>query len=178
MVIKKLVLAENHRVIDYHRFEQHAVSVFDCRGRHHHQSGIVRVNGFERLAVKWSAARRSSSRQPHDDGAGDIRAPIHRRRLIHDLVEAHRRKVGELHFDDRTHPMQCRADSRTNHRVFTDGRIKDASGKFLREMLGGLERATEFPDVLAVDIDARIFAQGLGLRLANCLQIGNAHPSE
>ena len=63
MVIEKFVLAENHRVINRHRLEQHAVGILDRCGRHHDQAGIMRVNRFQGLAVKRPAAGRAAARQ-------------------------------------------------------------------------------------------------------------------
>ena len=56
------------------------------------------------------------------------------------------------------------------------GVLRTRSGKFFRETFGGLERAAEFPaHVLAVDENARIFAQKMRLRLADGFEIGDAH---
>ena len=135
----------------------------------------MRVNRFQTLAVKGSAARRAAERQANRDGAGDIRAPKKRRSLVYDLVERHRGKIRELHFDDWPHAFNRRADGETNHRVFADGRIQNATGKFLLQIFCGLERAAERTDVLPVNKYARIVAQGVGLRFADGFEIGDAH---
>ncbi len=76
MVVQKLVLAKNNRVIDGDCFEQHAVGVFHCGGGHDHQAGIMRVNGLEALAVIRAAAGRAATRQPNGDGARNVGSPI------------------------------------------------------------------------------------------------------
>src|SRR5881296_2228980 len=50
-----------------------------------------------------------------------------------------------------------------DHRVFADGRVDDAAGVFLGEVLGRFERAAEAAHVLAVDEHARIFRKRAGL---------------
>ena len=49
------MLAKNDRVVDRHRFEQHAVGVFNRGGRHDHHTRKMRVERLEALAVKWAA---------------------------------------------------------------------------------------------------------------------------
>ena len=178
MVIEKLVLAENHRVIDGDRVEQHAVGILDRGGRHHHQAGVMRVNRLKTLTVERSAARRAAERETDDNGTRHLRAPEQGRGLIHDLVEAHCGEVGELHLDDRPHPFDGGTDGRADHGVFADRCVEHAARIFLREILGRLEGAAELPDILAVDIDARIFGERAGLRFANGFEIGDAHAGE
>ena len=175
MVIEELVLAENHGVIDGDGVEQHAVGVLDRRGRHHHETWVMRVNRLDALAVKRSAARRAAEGEADDEGTRHLGAPEQRRGLIHDLVEAHRGEVGELHLDDWPHPFDRGTDGRTDDGVFADRCVDHAPRIFLREILGRLERASELPDILAVDIDARIFGKRAGLGFANGFEIGDAH---
>src|SRR5665647_35839 len=100
MAVKKFVLAKNHRVINRHGFDQHAVSVLDRRGRQHDEAGIMRVNRLNALAVERPAAGRAAERQAHGDGTGNIRAPEKGRGLVDDLVETDGGKIGELHFNN------------------------------------------------------------------------------
>ena len=88
-------------------------------------------------------------------GTRNIRAPKKRRGVVDDLVEANDGKIGELHFDDRPHAFDRRADGRADHGIFADGRIHHAAGKFLGEIFGGLECAAKRADVLAVNEHAR-----------------------
>ena len=108
-------------------------------------------------------------------GTGNIRAPKKRRRVIDDLVEAHRGEIGELHFDDGPHAFDGRADGRTNDGILADRRIDDATGKFFRQIFGGFERAAEIAHILPVDINPRIVRQRLGLRFTDGFEIGDAH---
>ena len=95
--------------------------------------------------------------------------------LVDDLVEADGGKIGELHFDDRPHPLDRRADGRADHRVFADGRIQHAPRKFLGQIFRGLERAAKRADILPVNEHARIVRQRLRLRFADGFEIGDAH---
>ena len=80
----------------------------------------MRVNRLNGLAVKRSATFRAAERQTHGDGARDICTPEKGRGLIDDLVKTDDGKIGELHFDDRPHAFNRRADSHANHRVLAD----------------------------------------------------------
>ena len=80
----------------------------------------MRIDRFHRLAVKRAAARRAAARKPHCDRTGDIRAPEHRRGLVDYLIERHRGKICELHFQNRPHAFKSRADRQTRHRIFAD----------------------------------------------------------
>ena len=55
--------------------------------------------------------------------------------VVDDLIERDAGKIGELHFDDRPHAFDRRADGRADHGVFADRRVQDAAGKFLRQIL-------------------------------------------
>ena len=175
MVIEKLVLAENHRVVNRHRLEQHAVSVLHRRRRQHDEPGIMRVNRLDGLAVKGPAALGAAERQAHRDGARDIRAPKERRRLVDDLVETDHGEIRKLHLNDRPHAFNRRAHRQTDHRVLADGRINHATRIFLGQIFRGLERAAERAHVLPVDEHARIVAQGVRLGFTDRFEIGNAH---
>jgi hypothetical protein len=66
-------------------------------------------------------------------------------------------------------------DGHAHHGILADGGVKDASGEFARQIFGGLEGAAKRPDVLAVNENARIVAQGHGLGFADRFKIGDAH---
>ena len=135
----------------------------------------MRVNRFQTLAVKRSAAGRAAERQTHGDWAGDICAPKKRRGLVDDLIERNRGKIRELHFNNRPHALDGGADGETNHRVFGNRGIKNATGKFLLQIFRGLERAAERANILAINKYARVIAERVGLRFADGFKIGNAH---
>ena len=175
MVVQELVFAENHRVINGDGFEQHAVGVFDRGGGEDDQAGIMRVNRLHHLAVKGPAAGGAAAGQAHGDGAGNIRAPEERGRLVHDLVETDGGEIRKLHFDDRAQAFDGGADGEAHHGVFADGGIQHAAGKFLGKIFGGLERAAEGADILTVDEYTGIILQRARLRLPDGFQIGDAH---
>ena len=135
----------------------------------------MRVNRFEALAVKRSAAGRAAEWQADGDGAGDIRAPKKCRGLVDDLIECDGGKIRKLHFDDWPHPFDGGANSEADNRIFADGRVEDATGKFLLQIFCGLERAAECADILPVDEDARVVAERVGLGFADGFEIGNTH---
>src|ERR1043165_2902690 len=96
--------------------------------------------------------------------------------VVQDLVERDAGEVRELHLDDWPHPFECGADGSSNHRVLADRRIQNAPGEFFRQALGRLERAAELSsDILTVDKHALVLLEKMGLRLANGLEISDAH---
>src|SRR5205807_3621780 len=101
--------------------------------------------------------------------------PIKCRCLIDDLIEADRGKIRELHFNNRAHPVNGRADGQSDYRILADRRINDPAGKLLRQIFRRFERAAECANVLPVDEHARVFGQCPRLRLANGFQVRNAH---
>ncbi len=135
----------------------------------------MRVNRLQTLAVKRPAAGCAAEGQPHGDWARHFRAPKKRRGLVDNLVETNGGEIRELHFDDRPHAFNRRADGQTDHRVLADGRINHATGKFLRQIFRGLERAAESADILPVNEHARVIAQCMSLRFADGFEIGDAH---
>src|SRR5262245_58120778 len=103
MVIKIFVLAKNDRVIDGHSLEQHAVSIFNGRRRHHDQAWIMRIDRLHTLAMKRTAAGRTTRRQAYGNRTRHPRPPMERRSLVDNLVESDCRKIRELHFNDWPH---------------------------------------------------------------------------
>ena len=124
--------------------------------------------------MERSAARSAAARQTHSDWTRHIRAPEKRGRLIHDLIERHRREVGVLHFDDGPFAFNRRADREAGDGVFTDRRVYDATRKFHRQVFRCLECPAKRADILSVNEDAGIIGQRPCLRLAYCFQIGDA----
>ena len=72
-------------------------------------------------------------------------------------------------------PFDRGADGQAHHGIFADRRVDHAPGKFLRQVLGGLERAAERAHVLAVDEHARVVRQRARLGFADGFQVGDAH---
>ena len=140
--------------------------------------GIMRVDSFHALAMEWPAARSAAGGQTDGDRAGHPGPPVQRGRLIDDLVEGDRRKIRELHFDDRPHAFDGRADRQADHGIFANWRVEDPAGKLLRQILGRLERAAKAADILTVNKHTRIFRQGAGLGFTNGVQVSNAHATE
>ena len=79
--------------------------------------------------------------------------------LVDDLIETHGGKIRELHFDDRPQPFDRGADGQSHDGILANRRVEHAAGKFLRQILRGLERAAERGDVLPVNKHTRIVAQ-------------------
>ena len=61
-----------------------------------------------------------------------VRAPIIRGGLVEDLVQPGRRKIGELHFDDRPHSLDGRANGGADDGVLADRRVKLHIGRGIR----------------------------------------------
>ena len=84
-------------------------------------------------------------------------------------------KSAYCHLNDRPPPFNRRPNTQPDNRIFADGCVHDAPGKFDREVLGGFERAAKRADVLPVKKDPGIFGQSPRLRLADCFQIRDTH---
>jgi hypothetical protein len=110
-----------------------------------------------RLAVEGAAAGRAAGGHANRDGAGRVRAPVERGRLIDDLIEADRGEVGELHLNDRTRTLDGGADGHADHGILADRGVKHAAGELFAEILGGLEGSAEGADVLPVKEDGGSF---------------------
>src|SRR2546427_1252900 len=95
--------------------------------------------------------------------------------MVDDLIEAGRRKIGELHLDDRTQSFNRRANGSADNRIFADRRIDDTSRKLLRQIFGGLKGAAEGADILAIYEDAGIIGQRPSLRFPDRFKIRDAH---
>ena len=89
VIVEKLVLAEYHGIIDLDRFEEHGVGVLHRGGSHHDQARVMRVDGFQTLAVKGTAAFGAPGRQSHHDGTRNPRPIKVSCGLVHNLVERH-----------------------------------------------------------------------------------------
>ena len=82
------------------------------------------------------------------------------RGVVHELIEAGRDEVVELHLADRPLPGERRADADAEHRALGERRVDDAIAELLEQRPQQQKRVAVLPaDVLAVDEDARIGAQ-------------------
>ena len=108
--IEKLVLAENHRVIQFHRVDEHLVGIGNGSRRHHDHTGIVSIERFHALAMKGTRTSGAAGGQTHGDRHRHAGAVKMGRRVIDDLIESDRREIRELHFNDRTHALQGSAN--------------------------------------------------------------------
>ncbi len=89
---------------------------------------------------------------------------------VHELVEAARDEVRELHLAHRPHPDHGRADRGADDPRLGERGVHHAIGaELLDEPVGDLERATEHADVLAHQehalVGTQLVAQGGGDRL-------------
>ena len=82
MVIKIFVFAVNNRIVDCDRLNQHRVSIFHSRRRHHDEPWIVGIDGFHALAVKWAASFCPAAWQTDCDWDRHIRPPIMRSGVV------------------------------------------------------------------------------------------------
>ena len=176
MVIKIFVLAVDDRIVDRNRVDQHGISIFHGRRRHHDESRVVRVERLHRLAVKRAAAFCSTGWKTHRDRNRNVRAPVMGAGLIENLIQRDAREIGKLHFDNRPHSLQRRSDRSANNCIFADRSVQHAIRKLLSQTLGRFERAAKCAaDVLPIDEHAIVFAQQFRLCFADRFEIGDAH---
>ena len=81
--------------------------------------------------------------------------------VVDDLVQRDGREIGELHFDDRAHALDGGPEGHACHGVLGDRAVEHAAGMFGEQAFGGFESAAEVPDVLAVEEDALVLAEGV-----------------
>src|ERR1039457_2310220 len=97
-------------------------------------------------------------------------------RIVDDLIEGARDKIRELHFDHRTHPEHCGANSRADDQRLRDRRVDHALlAERVEQPFGGLERAAQIRHVLAHDEDIFVAAHLLGQRAINRLEASDFH---
>src|SRR5205814_5028490 len=102
--------------------------------------------------------------------------PIVRSSVIEDLIHRGTREIRELHLYDRAQSSHRRSDRSANNRVLTDRRVQHAIGKFFGQTFRRFESASESSaHVLAVNENALVVAQQLGLRFTNRFEISDAH---
>ncbi len=167
------MFAENHWVVDGNGFEEHGISVFNGRRSEDDQTWVMGVDGLHTLAVERTGTGSATAGETNGDGAGNIGSPVESGGVIDDLIEADGGEVGELHFDNGAHPFDGGSDGAPDHGVFADGGIENATGKFLGEIFCGFESSTERADILAVDVDARIFGECASLGGTNGFEVSD-----
>src|SRR5204863_8733167 len=85
----------------------------------------------------------------------------------------------KLHFDDRPHSLNRRANRGAHDRVFADRRVQYASGKLFRQTFCCFKcAAAASADVLPVDENALVIAQQFFLRFTDRFEISDAHSTE
>ena len=96
--------------------------------------------------------------------------------VIEDLIQRGTGEIRELHLNDWAHSSHRRSDRSANNRVLTDRRVQHAIGKFFGQTFRRFESASESSaHVLAVNENALVVAQQLGLRFTNRFEISDAH---
>jgi hypothetical protein len=80
--------------------------------------------------------------------------------VVHQLIEAGRNEIVELHFPDRPLPRKRRADADTDYRPFGKGRIEDAIAELLQQWTEQKKRIAVIPPhIFPEDEDSRIAAE-------------------
>src|SRR4029077_15022270 len=96
--------------------------------------------------------------------------------VVQDLVQSDTGKIGELHFDNRSHSLNRGPDGGPHDRILADRCVQYASRKFLRETFCCFESAAKrAADILPIDKHAFVVTEQLRLRLADCFEIRDAH---
>src|ERR1051326_2388803 len=99
------------------------------------------------------------------------------RSKVCNLVESARNKIGELHFRNRTHSHQCRADGGSDDSRFRYGCVDDAPFAKAFEHAGShLERTAVNADILTEDEHTFVLFHFFPNSLANCFDVrGERH---
>ena len=114
--------------------------------------------------------------EAHDHRHGPAPAPVQLGGVVDQRVEAARQEVGELHLDDRAHPVDRRADRAADDRRLGERRVHAAQvaeglGQAARDAEGAAVPAAH---VLAEHEDALVGRHRLAERLAHRLVVGHA----
>ena len=154
------MLVEEHRIgIGDGRCHQRT-RVLGRRGADDLQAGRSIEPGFGVLRVIRSGVPQAAPRHPDDHRHRAAPSIANLGRVVHELVEAARDEVVELHLTDRPLAGQRRADADTEHAALGERRVDDAIAELLEERPQQQERvAVLAAHVLAVDEDARIGAK-------------------
>jgi hypothetical protein len=117
-----------------------------------------------------AAAGREADRDVHAQPLPVEHLPGH----VHELVEAARDEVGELHLGDRPHALGGGADRGADDAGLGQRRIHHAlRPELVDEAIGHLERAAEHADVLAHHEHALVGAHLLAHAVGDRLQVGH-----
>ena len=96
------------------------------------QSGRAIEPGLRVLAVIRARVAQAAPRHAHDHRHGAAPPIADLRGVVHELIEAGRDEVVELHLADRPLPGERGADAHAEHRAFGERRIEDAVAELLR----------------------------------------------
>ena len=99
---------------------------------------------------------------------------VHIRRVVHDLIERHKREAERHEFYDWSQPDHRRSDSQPRKSVLADRCVNDSPRpKSLQETLAHLIRALIFGDLFAHEKNIGIALKFFGERFVQCLAICN-----
>ena len=151
MVVEEFVLAEDDRIIDGHRFEQHRIASSTVAGSHHDEPGIMGVQRLHALAVKGSAARRPADGRRTMIGQGTSVRQYKVAAWLTIWLKPHAEKSANCISMIGRIPSIAAPIADADDGILADRRVEHPAGKFLGEILGGLEGAAESADVLPVN---------------------------
>jgi hypothetical protein len=144
-----------------HRRRHQRARVVRSRRRHDLEAGRAVEPGLGVLAVIGPGVAEPAPRHADDHGHGRAPAVADLGRAVDELVEAGSHEVVELHLADGPLAREGGPDAHPEHTTLRQGRVEDAVAELLEERAQQQEGVAVFPaDVLAVDEDARIGAQG------------------
>src|SRR5690606_4319394 len=169
--IEILRLEEDHRVRIANRGDEKPLRIVRIRRDHDLEAGDVSEPRLGALRVERAGAIAASPRRTDDDRDRSAPAPMRRRSVLDDRIEAGRDEISELDLDDGTKALEPGADGEADDAVLAHRRIDHPSpSEALVETGRGLERAAERADVLAEDEDAVVALHLLDQRAVDGLE--------
>ncbi len=141
------------------------------RGHDDLQAGCAVEPGLGVLAVVRTGMTQPAPRHAHDHRHRSAPAVADLGGVVHELVEAGRDEVVELHLADRPLAGERGADAGAEHGPFGERRVEDAIAELLEQRPQQQERvAVRAADVLAEDEHRRVGAQARRRRRASPLR--------
>ena len=162
IAIERDVLVVEHRIRIGHRRRHQPARVLGRRRHDNLQSRRPIEPRLGVLAVVRTGIAQPAPRHPHHHRHLAAPPVADLGGVVDQLVETGGHEIVELHLADRPLAGQRRADTHAEHRAFGQRRVEDAIAELLEQRPQQQERvAVGAADVLAVDEDARIGAQGV-----------------